>query len=109
MTMVTAMFGTAFVMASGTVYNNYFDRHMDAKWRAPAQGLSHRKMPPAMILTYGSVLGITGLVMLYSLNPLTALLGLAAFIFYAIIYTVWVKRTSVWSTFVGSFREPRRH
>ncbi|TXF91871.1 protoheme IX farnesyltransferase, partial [Lactobacillus delbrueckii subsp. bulgaricus] len=27
MTMVTAMLGTAFVMASGTVYNNYFDRH----------------------------------------------------------------------------------
>ncbi|MCI4140240.1 UbiA family prenyltransferase, partial [Bacillus vallismortis] len=31
MTMVTAMLGTAFVMASGTVYNNYFDLHMDAK------------------------------------------------------------------------------
>lgn len=104
MTMVTAMLGTAFVMASGTVYNNYFDRHMDAKMartrnRASVTG----KMPPAMILTYGSVLGIAGLAMLYSLNPLTAFLGLAAFIFYAIIYTVWVKRTSVWSTFVGSF------
>ncbi|MGO1133634.1 heme o synthase [Bacillus subtilis] len=104
MTMVTAMLGTAFVMASGTVYNNYFDRHMDAKMaRTRSRASVTGKMPPAMILTYGSVLGIAGLAMLYSLNPLTAFLGLAAFIFYAIIYTVWVKRTSVWSTFVGSF------
>ncbi len=104
MTMVTAMLGTAFVMASGTVYNNYFDRHMDAKMaRTRSRASVTGKMPPAMILTYGSVLGIAGLAMLYSLNPLTAFLGLAAFIFYAIIYTVWVKRTSVWSTFVGNF------
>ncbi len=104
MTMVTAMLGTAFVMASGTVYNNYFDRHMDAKMaRTRSRASVTGKMPPAMILTYGSVLGIAGLAMLYSLNPLTAFLGLAAFIFYAIIYTVWVKRTSVWSTFAGSF------
>lgn len=104
MTMITAMLGTAFVMASGTVYNNYFDRHMDAKMeRTRSRASVTGKMPPALILTYGSVLGIAGLAMLYSLNPLTAILGLAAFIFYAIIYTVWVKRASVWSTFVGSF------
>ncbi|PSA98770.1 heme o synthase [Bacillus halotolerans] len=104
MTMIKAMLGTAFVMASGTVYNNYFDRHMDAKMERTRSRVSVTgKMPPALILTYGSVLGIAGLAMLYSLNPLTAILGLAAFIFYAIIYTVWVKRASVWSTFVGSF------
>ncbi|MDU0156402.1 heme o synthase [Bacillus cabrialesii] len=104
MTMVTAMLGTAFVMASGTVYNNFFDRHMDAKMaRTRSRASVTGKMPPAMIVTYGSVLGIAGLAILYSLNPLTALLGLAAFILYAIIYTVWVKRTSVWSTFAGSF------
>lgn len=104
MTIITAMLGTAFVMASGTVYNNYFDRHMDAKMeRTRSRASVTGKMPPALILTYGSVLGIAGLAMLYSLNPLTAILGLAAFIFYAIIYTVWVKRASVWSTFVGSF------
>lgn len=104
MTMITAMLGTAFVMVSGTVYNNYFDRHMDAKMeRTRSRASVTGKMPPALILTYGSVLGIAGLAMLYSLNPLTAILGLAAFIFYAIIYTVWVKRASVWSTFVGSF------
>lgn len=104
MTMITAMLGTAFVMASGTVYNNYFDRHMDAKMkRTRSRASVTGKMPPALILTYGSVLGIAGLAMLYSLNPLPAILGLAAFIFYAIIYTVWVKRASVWSTFVGSF------
>lgn len=81
MTMVTAMLGTAFVMASGTVYNNYFDRHMDAKMaRTRSRASVTGKMPPAMILTYGSVLGIAGLAMLYSLNPLTAFLGLAAFI-----------------------------
>ncbi len=103
-TVATAMLGTAFVMASGTVYNNFFDRHMDAKMaRTRSRASVTGKMPPAMILTYGSVLGILGLAMLYSLNLITALLGLAAFIFYAVIYTVWVKRTSLWSTFIGSF------
>ncbi|MCI4170583.1 UbiA family prenyltransferase, partial [Bacillus spizizenii] len=62
MTMVTAMLGTEFVMASGTVYNNFFDRHMYAKMaRNRSRASVTGKMPPAMILTFCSVLGIAGL------------------------------------------------
>ncbi|ADP31562.1 heme o synthase [Bacillus atrophaeus] len=103
-TMLAAMIGTAFVMASGTVYNNYFDRKIDAKMartrhRASVTG----KMSAASIITFGTFLGIAGLGMLAALNVLTAVLGFLAFIFYAVIYTIWFKRTSVWSTVVGSF------
>lgn len=38
MTMVTAMLGTAFVMASGTVYNNFLIGIWTQKWHAPAAG-----------------------------------------------------------------------
>lgn len=102
--MAVAMIGTALVMASSTVFNNFFDRGMDAKMartrtRASVTG---RIPPPAMIL-YGTCLGACGFIMLASLNVLTAVLGLLAFLLYAVVYTLWFKRQSVWSTFVGSF------
>lgn len=103
-TMVSALAGTALVMAAGTVYNNYFDRHIDAKMeRTKSRASAAGRMSPRSILAWGTLLGAAGLAILLTVNILTALLGFAAFILYAVIYTVWFKRSSVWSTFVGSF------
>ncbi|MFN2745795.1 MULTISPECIES: heme o synthase [Bacillus] len=104
MAMLSAMAGTALVMAAGTVYNNYFDRHIDAKMeRTKSRASAAGRLSPRSILAYGTLLGVAGLTLLCTLNVLTALLGFTAFILYAVIYTVWFKRSSVWSTFVGSF------
>ena len=55
------------------------------------------------MILYGTCLGACGFITLASLNVLTAVLGLLAFLLYAVVYTLWFKRQSVWSTFVGSF------
>jgi protoheme IX farnesyltransferase len=48
------------------------------------------------------VLGLVGIAILDLLvNPLCALLGLVGMFVYVWVYSVWLKRTSVWSTVIG--------
>jgi protoheme IX farnesyltransferase len=99
------MIGTALVIASGCVLNNYLDREMDSKMaRTQKRALPSGKMSANVVLWYGIILGIIGVSTLYFLvNPLATLLGIIGLFVYVWIYTAWFKRTSVWSTFVGSF------
>jgi protoheme IX farnesyltransferase len=87
------------------VLNNYLDRELDAKMaRTQHRVLVTGKLSPNFVLGYGIVLGIAGTFVLGAMvNVLAALLGLIGMFVYVWIYTVWFKRTSVWSTFVGSF------
>ncbi|WP_159886316.1 heme o synthase [Paenibacillus puerhi] len=104
--LIFTLLGTALVMASGTVLNNYLDRDMDAKMeRTKDRALVSGIISPQTVLWYGIALGIAGLSVLWFLvqSPLATLLGLIGLFAYVWIYTAWFKRTSVWSTFVGSF------
>lgn len=94
----------ALVMASGCVFNNCIDRDIDklmerTKNRASALGLVSVKT----MLLYGIVLGVLGTWLLYSKTNLLAVsLGLFGLFVYVGIYTLWMKRHSVFGTFVGS-------
>lgn len=103
--LIYTMIGTALVMGSGCVLNNYLDRDMDTKMaRTQDRALATGRITPQTVLAYGIILGVIGLSMLWFLaNPVAALLGLIGLFVYVWIYTAWFKRTSVWSTFVGSF------
>ncbi|PZE21519.1 protoheme IX farnesyltransferase [Paenibacillus xerothermodurans] len=103
--MLYTMVGTALVIASGCVLNNYLDRDMDTKMaRTRERVLASGKIAPSIVLAYGIVLGLIGVSGLALLvNPVAAVLGLIGFFVYVWIYTAWFKRTSVWSTVVGSF------
>lgn len=104
--LIYMLLGTALVMASGTVLNNYLDRDLDAKMeRTRKRALASGRISPQLVLGYGIVLGIAGLAVLWFLvgSPLSTLLGLIGLFLYVWVYTAWFKRTSVWSTFVGSF------
>lgn len=103
--MVFTLIGTAVVMASGCVLNNYLDREMDAKMdRTQKRALVTGIIAPRVVLIYGIILGIVGLsILTFLVNPLSALLGLIGLFLYVWLYTYWFKRTSVWSTFMGSF------
>jgi protoheme IX farnesyltransferase len=96
--------GTILVMASGCVLNNFLDREMDMKMtRTKKRVLPSGRINPQNVLIYGITLGVIGLAVLYKVNPLSCLLGLLGLFGYVWVYTAWFKRTSVWSTFVGSF------
>ncbi|KIL42414.1 protoheme IX farnesyltransferase [Gordoniibacillus kamchatkensis] len=103
--LLTMTVGTALIVASGCTLNNYLDRELDAKMaRTQSRALVTGKMSPRFVLGYGITLGVLGTFVLGVLvNPLAALLGLIGLFLYVWVYTMWFKRTSVWSTFVGSF------
>jgi protoheme IX farnesyltransferase len=96
--------GVSLVIASGCVFNNYIDRDIDQKMertrnRVLAQGL----VSPAHAIVYASVLGVAGVAVLYAAtNPLAVMLVLMGFVVYVGLYSLWLKRGSVYGTLVGS-------
>ena len=97
------LIGSALTMASACVINNYWDRELDTKMeRTKNRALPQKRLDPRHVLIYGIVLGVIGLTVLFTLvNPLTGWLGLLGLFVYVVIYTMWLKRTSTWSTSIG--------
>lgn len=104
MLLVWMLLGTLFVMASGCVLNNYLDRDLDQKMeRTRHRPTANGKIRPQTVLAYGISLGIAGLAILFwQVNVLSGLLGLLGLFVYVFVYTLWLKRRSVWNTVVGA-------
>ncbi|MDN5516252.1 MAG: heme o synthase [Pseudomonas sp.] len=96
--------GVSLVIASGCVFNNYIDRDIDQKMertrnRVLAQGL----VSPVHAIAYACVLGVAGVALLYAAtNTLAVMLVLMGFVVYVGLYSLWLKRGSVYGTLVGS-------
>lgn len=101
--LVWMLLGSALTMASSCVFNNYWDRDLDTKMaRTRDRVLPQGKMKPQGVLLYAVLLGIAGLWVLFLLvNPLSGWLGLLGMFVYIVIYTIWLKRRSTWSTSIG--------
>lgn len=101
--MIWMLIGSTLTMASATVINNYWDRELDLKMeRTKDRTLPMGRMKPSAVLAYGIILGVLGIAVLFMLvDPLTGWLGLLGWFAYIVIYTIWLKRTSTWSTSVG--------
>lgn len=94
--------GTALMIASGCVLNNYWDRDLDRLMDRTKNRPSVQRMNPKILLGYGIALGAVGVVLLATLvNIMTAVLGLLGIFFYVVVYTMWLKRTSSLNTVVG--------
>lgn len=97
------LLGTMLVMASSCVFNNYFDRELDTKMiRTQDRVLATRRISPYIVLWYAIILGILGLTVLTLFSGLlAAAFGVLGMFVYVIIYTLWLKRSSTWSTSLG--------
>lgn len=97
------LLGTMLVMASSCVFNNYFDRELDTKMiRTQDRILATRRISPSIVLWYAIILGILGLSVLTLFSGLlAAAFGVLGMVVYVIIYTLWLKRSSTWSTSLG--------
>jgi protoheme IX farnesyltransferase len=95
--------GTALVIASGCVFNNYIDRGIDAKMaRTKKRALVTKMVSSRDALVYGTILNLTGFLLLVLFtNWPTVLVGVIGFIDYIVLYS-WTKRHSTLSTIVGS-------
>ncbi|MFB9998759.1 heme o synthase [Providencia rustigianii] len=101
---IATLLGVSLVVASGCVFNNYIDRDIDrimerTKNRPLVKGL----IDPKVSLIYATVLGIAGMVLLLvAVNALAMLLALIGFIVYVGLYSLYMKRKSVYGTLIGS-------
>lgn len=104
MPFLAALLGVALVIASGCVFNNVVDRDIDVKMRRTRdRALVKGVISVPVALVYATFLGIAGVTLLYWMaNPLAAFFAAVGFIVYVGFYTLWLKRSSVHGTLVGS-------
>ncbi len=101
---LTALVGVSLVVASGCVYNNFIDRDIDRKMeRTKNRVLVKGLISPKVTLVYATALGIAGFALLYfGANPLAMWLAVMGFVVYVGIYSLYMKRKSVYGTLIGS-------
>lgn len=99
-----ALIGTALIIASGCVFNNYIDRDIDKFMeRTKNRVLVLKSINLKICLSYGIFLGIFGILILYlNTNPLTTFLASFGFFTYVYLYSLILKRRSINSIIVGS-------
>ncbi|MGV2643845.1 protoheme IX farnesyltransferase, partial [Clostridium perfringens] len=98
--MIMTLLGTVLVMASSCVFNNYFDRELDMKMeRTRNRSLPTGRLTPKVVLWYAIILGVVGLAMLFLFSGVLAgIFGAIGMFVYVVVYTLWLKRSSTWST-----------
>ena len=101
---VATLIGISLVVASGCVFNNCIDRKIDRKMvrtrnRALAKGLISLEIA----VSYATILAVAGMALLWvATNPLAVFIVLAGLVIYVVVYSLYMKRNSVYSTLIGS-------
>ncbi|MGL4858367.1 MAG: heme o synthase [Enterobacteriaceae bacterium] len=101
---IATLTGVSLVIASGCVFNNHIDRDIDSLMqRTRNRVLVKGLISPTATLFYASLLGLAGfLVLMLAVNMLAALLALAGFVVYVGLYSLYMKRRSIYGTLIGS-------
>jgi heme o synthase len=100
---LATLVGGALAAGCANAVNCYWDRDIDQLMtRTRTRTLPSGRMPETQALTFGIGLGLLSLcIFAVFVNLLSALLALAAILFYVIIYTMWLKRTTVQNIVIG--------
>jgi protoheme IX farnesyltransferase len=95
--------GIALAAASAASFNHYFDRDIDRLMRRTAQRpLPSGLLPPSSALGMGFVLaGVAWVTLLVCGNLLAGLIAMASIAYYALFYTVWLKRRTPQNIVIG--------
>jgi heme o synthase len=102
--LLTALTGISLVVASGCVFNNSIDRQLDRKMaRTCNRVLARGLMSPKAAVFYASLLGAAGIALLWSAtNMLCVAIVLFGFAIYVGVYSLYLKRQTVYGTLIGS-------
>lgn len=102
--LVVTLAGLSLVVASGCVMNNYIDRDIDSLMeRTKDRALVRGAITPRNALVFGKVIAILGLgVLAFYTNLLATAMAVLGLFVYVVIYSLWLKRSSVHGTIVGS-------
>jgi protoheme IX farnesyltransferase len=101
-TLFGTLAGTALVIASGCVFNNYLDRGIDKKMeRTKKRALVTGEISVTAAIIYACILGILGFwILAASTNAVTVAIGAVGIIAYVAVYG-YFKRASVHGTLIG--------
>ena len=97
------LLGLSLIIASGCVFNNYFDRDIDSLMeRTKKRALVTGKISTRSALMFGSLLFTFGVIILFFFtNNLALFLAILGFLVYVFWYTMALKRYSTHSTLLG--------
>ncbi len=99
-----AMLGLALACGGASALNHVLDRDIDPLMgeRTKARPVASGRVAPSRALEFGLALSAFSFVLLASaVNVLTALLALAGNLFYVLVYTRWLKRTTPQNIVIG--------
>lgn len=102
--LAATLIGIALVVASGGIFNNCIDRELDQKMsRTSHRALARGLIPINIAIAYATVLGAAGLALLrVAANLLAAGIILAGLVIYVGVYSLYMKRNSVYGALIGS-------
>ncbi|SCF46590.1 protoheme IX farnesyltransferase [Micromonospora mirobrigensis] len=101
--MAVVLIGGSLAAGAASVINCYIDRDIDQLMRrTKRRPLPAHTVSPRNALVFGLVLAAVSVVlMLVFTNLLATALTLAAIVYYDVVYTLWLKRTTTANTFWG--------
>lgn len=100
---IATLVGGALGAGGANTINCWFDRDIDSLMRRTVlRAIPSGAVSPLQALVFGGALGIASFVVLARfVNLLAAVLTLAALLYYTVIYTGWLKRSSPQSIVIG--------
>src|SRR5215469_9884500 len=100
---LATMIGGALAAGSANSINCYWDRDIDQLMsRTRTRSLPAGRVPETYALVFGIGLGVLSLsIFLVFVNLLSAILAASAILFYVLIYTMWLKRTTTQNIVIG--------
>jgi protoheme IX farnesyltransferase len=101
--MFATVLGGSLAAGGANAVNMYVDRDIDALMhRTQHRPLVTGAVTPRAALTFAIGIEVLAFVWLWvTVNPLSAVLALAACLFYVFVYTLWLKRTSSQNIVIG--------
>jgi len=95
--------GGALLSASASALNCIWDRDIDSiMQRTKKRPLPDGRIEIIEALVFSLLLGVLGLVVLWKFtNPVAALVALSGHLFYVLVYTIWLKRSTPQNIVIG--------
>lgn len=102
-TVLVTLIGGMLTAGGANAINCWYDRDIDAKMhRTKSRGTVTGTIKPAAALAFGVGITVTGFLLLgVFVNWLAAVLALIGNLYYVVIYTMWLKRTSPHNIVIG--------
>src|SRR5690606_19217579 len=102
-TLIMLCIGGYCMVGASNAFNQVIEKELDAKMnRTKNRPVPSGRMTPAVALAVAFLLTVVGLVLLYLINPKTAMFGAISIFLYVSIYTP-LKTVTPLAVFVGAF------